>query len=437
MKRILSDYAYSDGPKSGCWWDDTIDISANPSLTGDHSTDVAIIGAGFTGLSAALHLAEAGVDVTVLDARHVGWGASGRNGGFCCLGGGRLEDSALDARFGKDGRLEWHATQREAVDLVRSLLDRLGIDADTHSDGETMLAHKPKHQRALDEYATHIEENYGVSAAVHSQEELSDLGMNGPFFGGITHPIGFALNPRKYVAGLASAAQAAGARIFDNSPVINVENGVLTTPQGRVATKNVIVATNAYSSENVPNWLAGRYMPVQSTVLVTRPLTGDELQEAGWTSLQACYDSRNLLHYFRLMPDNRMLFGMRGAVFSSSAADAKAQEKAHQDFEKMFPAWAHVERPHAWSGFVSLARNGLPFAGEVPGQPGMFAGLCYHGNGVAMGSYTGQILAKLVLGEKPKLYPKGMQTPLKRFPFGGARRAVLPVAYAGFALSDM
>ena len=149
------------------------------------------------------------------------------------------------------------------------------------------------------------------------------------------------------------------------------------------------------------------------------------------------FDTRNLLHYFRLMPDGRFLFGMRGGLRSSPDAEACARQKVHHDFKAMFPAWAQVEVTHAWSGMVCLARNLLPYVGPVPDQPGVFAGLCYHGNGVAMGSFSGACLADLILHQHAQNLPKTMQQPLGRFPFGQARRLLLPPVYAGYMVADI
>ncbi|WP_281955217.1 NAD(P)/FAD-dependent oxidoreductase, partial [Pseudophaeobacter arcticus] len=142
MTRIYPDFAYGDGPRAGCWWDETCAAPDRPELTGDHRCDVAIIGGGFTGISAALHLAQAGVSATVLESRFVGWGASGRNGGFCCLGGGMLEDAALDKAFGRRGRADWRSAEVAAVKLVEDLIARFGMDVDRHSNGETMFVHR-------------------------------------------------------------------------------------------------------------------------------------------------------------------------------------------------------------------------------------------------------------------------------------------------------
>ena len=442
MKRIFPNYAYSAAPRVGCWWDKTCDIPDRPALQGEHSCDVAIVGGGFTGISAALHLAEAGVEVSVLENNYVGFGASGRNGGFCCLGGGRLSDSKLDQQVGREGRLEWRGAELAAIALVEELTTRLGIDVDRHSDGETELAHRPKDFARMQEDVAHYAENYGVEARLIQQGDLEAEGMNAGFYGAISTPVGFALNPRKYITGLAAAAEEAGAKIFHHSGVTRVaktsKGYVLSTPTGKVIARRLIIATNGYSSEDVPDWLAGRYMPTQSSIIVTRPLTQSELGTQGWTSGQMAYDSRHLLHYFRLMPDNRMLFGVRGGLIASEGADQRAIRRARADFDQMFPTWKDVETPHSWSGMVCIARNEMPFVGEVPEHPGMFASLCYHGNGVAMASYSGALLADLVQDKVPdKVYPRIVQRPLGKFELGRYRRAVMPFAYAGFALADL
>jgi len=199
-----------------------------------------------------------------------------------------------------------------------------------------------------------------------------------------------------------------------------------------------LIATNGYSSEDMPDWLAARYLPTQSAVLVTRPLSEGELAAQGWTSDQMAYDTRNLLHYFRLMPDRRFLFGMRGGLMSSAWSERQVHERVRGDFEAMFPAWKEVPSPNHWSGMVCLSRNRVPYVGPVPERPGMFAGLAYHGNGVAMGSYSGRWLADLVLGRDPEvIYPTPMHEPMGRFPLGRARRVLLPPLYAALRVLDI
>ncbi|WP_296763302.1 FAD-binding oxidoreductase [Sediminimonas sp.] len=444
MKRIFPAHAYGPAPIEGCYWAATVPDAAlrRSRAEGTLAADVAIVGGGFTGLSAALHLAEAGADVLLLEAAHPGWGASGRNGGFCCLGGAKLGDDALRRRHGEDARREWRRAEADAVALAGDLIARHAIAADTHSQGETIVAHTARHMRHLRAEAPRVARDYGVTPDVLERADLPAHGMAGPFHGALTIPVGFGLNPRKYLAGLLAAAEAAGARVHGQSPVTDVTaqaGGIrLTTPDARITAKRLIVATNGYSSEDVPGWMAGRYLPAQSNVLVTRPLSEAERDAAGWTSRQMAYDTRQLLHYFRLMPDNRFLFGMRGGLVSGPRADARMARAARRHFETMFPAWAHVETPHDWSGMVCFTAGAVPYCGPVPGLPGAFAGFAYHGNGVAMGTYAGALLADLALDRPPRLpYPQVMRAAPRRFPPGRLRRALLWPAYGAAALADL
>jgi glycine/D-amino acid oxidase-like deaminating enzyme len=441
MKRIFPAHTYGTGPRSDCWWDETCEIAAFPEHHGEIGVDVAIVGAGFTGLSAALEICKAGLSVAVLEAEAVGWGASGRNGGFCCLGGGLVTDGALDRLVGRKERLLYRAAEAAAVDFVKDLLDTHDIDADTHSRGETVLAHRRRDMDTLKQQGARIRENYGVDAVLHCREDLVSAGLQGPFFGGMTIPVGFALNPRKLLAGLVKAAVSAGVQMFETTPVLHHgkrKNGhVLEMPNGKVTASNVILATNGYSPEDLDDGLRGTFMPGQSSVLVTRPLTRAELEAQGWTSDQMCYDTRNLLHYFRLMPDRRFLFGMRGELLGGAAAEIRSRRRLEGHFRRMFPAWNTVEVTHRWSGLVALSRKRLPFAGPTGDDRTLLAALCYHGNGVAMGTYCGKLVTELVLGREPRVYPAAIRLPLRRFPLGTARRLLMPPLYGLLMLKDV
>lgn len=441
MKRIFSDYVYANGPRDGCWWPETCETPKRLAIDGEHQADVAIIGGGFTGVSAALHLALAGVKVVLLEANFVGWGASGRNGGFCCLGGGMAKNATLDAQYGRDARLSFRATERAAIDLVENLINRYGLEVDRHSHGETELAHRPTDMVALRARVLEIEEDYGVAPQIIEKCDLTKEGMVGPFFGGLTTPVGFGLNPLKYLNGIAAEAEAVGVKIFHDSQVLQhktIRQGTkLICENGSVLAEHVILASNGYSSDDLPNWLAGRYMPSQSSVLVTRPLTESEIDLQGWRSAQMSFDTRNLLHYFRLMPDRRFLFGMRGGLLGGPNAEARARTRVRRNFKSMFQEWAHVDTPYEWSGMVCLARHRQPFVGAIPGHAGWWTGMCYHGNGVAMGSFAGKLVAELVQGRQPELCSDAMLRPLPKFPFGRGRRLVMPFVYAGLSYADL
>ncbi len=442
MKRIYEEHGYGDGPVAKCFWDTTI---ARPprglALQGEVRAEIAIIGGGYTGLTAALHLArDAGADVAVLEANGIGWGASGRNGGFACIGGTKASDRVLTRRFGADGLAEWHRAQITSIEHVSDFLDRYSVDADAHSrGGEAVVAHRAKDFDALRVEALELERGYGVKVDVIGPDDLKGEGLAGAgFHGAIRFPLGFALNPLKYVLGLARAAQGAGARVFEGSPVTGVARGAdgyrLTTPGGVLIAKKLIIGTNGYSSEDVPDWMAGRYLPAQSAVLVTRELSDEEIAAQGWSSDLMAYDTRHLLHYFRLMPNRRFLFGLRGGTSAGPAAQAAMKARARADFEAMFPEWAHVETPHHWSGFVCLSRDLTPYAGPIGDWPDAWAGFAYHGNGVALGSYTGKLLAGLATGQGD--VPALLAAPPTRFPFGRFRRALLPMAYSWYGLID-
>jgi glycine/D-amino acid oxidase-like deaminating enzyme len=442
MKRVYELFGYSDGPVEQCYWDTTTARPARSApLAGDVHADIAIIGAGFTGLSAALHLArDAGADVAVIEANGVGWGASGRNGGFASIGGTKARDATLLRRFGKAAMDEWHEVQRETPAIVTEILDHYGIDADTHShDGEVVLAHRPRDFAALRHEASDLARAYGVETKLIGRDELAGNGMGGTeFHGGMRLGLGFALNPLKYVLGLASAARTEGARIYENSPVTGIghENGrhVLQTETGRLIARKLIIATNGYSSDDVPGWMAGRYLPAQSAVLVTRKLTPGEIAAQGWSSMTMAYDTRNLLHYFRLMPNGHFLFGARGGTSASQPAVAERKAGLRADFEAMFPAWSGVDTPHYWSGFVCLTRALTPYIGAIDGAADAWAGFGWHGNGVALGTWAGRCLARIATGQGG--VPALMAPRPGRIPFGRARRHILPLAYRWYDWSD-
>ncbi|MFD1342746.1 NAD(P)/FAD-dependent oxidoreductase [Litorisediminicola beolgyonensis] len=437
MRRIYESAAY--GPEPGCYWAETVSAPDWPRLRGSERADVAVIGGGFTGLNAALDLAASGARVALLEAETPGWGASGRNGGFCCLGGAKAPEALLRRRFGAEGLAEWHATQIASIDTVAGRLAEHGIDADTHSEGETCLAHTPRAMARLRAEAEEAAQAYGTEPRLTERDALRQEGLGGTFHGALTLPIGFALNPRKYHHGLARAAMEAGVACFSESPVTGlVRDGAhwrLTTPEGEIRADQVVIATNGYSSEDLPDWLRARTLPVQSSIIVTRPLTPEEQQRQGWTSAQMSYDSRRLLHYFRKLPNGRFLFGMRGGLSARPASVARLRARIRRDFHAMFPEWRDVEITHDWSGLICLMANLTPYVGPVPGHPGLHASLGYHGNGVAMSSHSGRLLAAQMTTGAP--VPAVLSAPPRRFPLGRFRRWLLAPAYAAAETLDL
>lgn len=436
MKRIYEDAAYAES--TGRYWAETGGGHWR-RLDQDLHVDTAVIGGGFTGLNAALTLAQGGNKTAVFEAMPAGWGASGRNGGFCCLGGTKLSNAAIKKRYGAQAAATWFETQKNAVTHVRDLLDVNKIDADTHSNGETQVAHSARAWRALQAEARDVQEDYGLDPQLIQKADLATQGLGGPWFGAMTTPLGFGLNPQKYHDGLAKLAQNAGADLYGQSEITGLQAAGsgwrLTAQQRTIHANRVILATNGYSAENLPDWLRARYLPVQSSVIVTRVLTQSEQRAAGWWSSQMAYDSRKLLHYFRLLPDGRFLFGMRGGLSASARSQAGIARKIRSDFARMFPAWQNIEITHHWSGLVCLMPDLMPFVGPVPDHPGLFAAMGFHGNGVAMGSHSGHLLAHHLLRNAD--LPEVMRRPPGRFPFGRYRRALLAPAYLAAEVFDL
>ncbi|TVQ29097.1 MAG: FAD-binding oxidoreductase [Geminicoccaceae bacterium] len=437
----LDAHAYDTSQPSGSFWHAADGIEA-PGLVGATTADVAIIGGGVVGLNAALRLVEsAGVDVVLLEAGEIGWGASGRNGGFCSDGATKLAPRAMRRRFGAVEAQRFFDLQLGAIDHVAHLLERLGIDAGPKKgEGEMLLAHRPLAHTDLASECQAIEAAYGRKVTLFDTDGLSGFGMAGPqFHSGVLIPIGFALDPGRYVRALARAVLSQGARLCARSRVVAIDQAGagfrLRTKGGEVTAKRLIVATNAYTDEALVPALRGRLLPAFSNVLVTRPLTDAELADQGWTSSCMAFDSRELLHYFRLLPDRRFLFGGRGGVDGGPGGQAQAQARLRRDFHVLFPAWREVEVRHLWSGLVCLTRDLLPFVGQLDAPKGAWTALGWHGNGVAMGSKAGELVADLALGSlRLADLPAPLTQKLRRFPL--PRSLLLRAAYAWFDYRD-
>ena len=431
----------------GSYWEESVGpVVPDPELETPKgealAVDVAIVGAGYTGLNAALRAAELGASVAVLERHQAGYGASGRNGGFCCIGGSKRSPEDLVATYGEHEAQRFVALQVDAITHVARLLDKHVISADQTGSGELVLAHKPSALKALRSESAFVNARFGLGSQMLTPSDLAAQGLSASgVHGGMFTPHGFGLNPLKYVRGLARALREADQSIFGNSPVLDIVPDAgrwrVETPKGRLLARRVILAGNGYLNEDLLPWLEGRLLPVLSNVMVTRVLTQEERLSQGWTSPVMSSDSRTLLHYFRLLPDGRMLFGMRGGIFGSVREATRLRQLIRSDFETLFPALAHVETTHYWSGRVCLALDLNPYVGGVPGYPGVFAALAYHGNGVAMGSKAGALAAELALDETPPWQvPQVLRGPLRSFPLAPLRRHYLQAAYWWYGVKD-
>jgi glycine/D-amino acid oxidase-like deaminating enzyme len=240
------------------------------------------------------------------------------------------------------------------------------------------------------------------------------------------------------VHGLADAAMKHGAVVHPSTPVTRWDREgprhVLVTPGGTVRCAKLIVAAGAYQPEALSPELTGRVLPVQSNIIVTRPLSEAEKQAQGWTSTAVAFDSLELLHYFRLLPDNRFLFGGRGGLSASPASAAAFRARLTRDLHRRFPAWRDVAITHFWSGLVDLAADLLPHCAAL--DETTFHACAYHGNGVALGTEMGAQLALLVTEGRAPALPGFMRQPPPRFVLPALRKAYLAGALSFYALKD-
>ncbi|MCC9623075.1 FAD-dependent oxidoreductase [Thalassospira sp. MA62] len=445
LKRIYQPAAYdTDTLPNSYWVESASPLPACEDLK-DHSeikTEVAVIGGGYCGLSAALELAKNGVDVAVFDAGRSGWGASGRNGGFCCLGGSGKGLGELAKKFGDDEARKFARHQRAAIDLVDQRLSDWNVDVDRHSDGEVVLAHKENRIKDLREEAEELAHFTDIQTDLLDRDALIERGLGtNDTFGGLHVKLGFGLNPMKYVSALHNACIQAGVRIYQQAKIDRFEDTgdgyVLHRGSSKISARKIVIATNGYSAENLPNWFGGKLMPVFSGVLVTRPMSDDELADQGWTSDLMAYDTRILLHYFRKLPDNRFMFGGRGGITATPKAFAEGKHDLLTNFHRMFPAWRDIELTHHWNGLACLSQSWRPYIGRVPGHRDVWTALAWHGNGVALASHGGKLVAERMLGTKNNEELGAiLTTPMDKFPLPMLRRVARSVAYRYYGLRD-
>ncbi|TWE10258.1 NAD(P)/FAD-dependent oxidoreductase [Rudaeicoccus suwonensis] len=385
------------------WQDTTAPPGDFRKIPVPENVDVAIVGAGLTGLSAALELARGGATVAVLEAHHVGWGASNRNAGMATTGLAIGFGQAVK-RYGRDRAVEYYLEYDKAISTVESLVHEHSIDCDFTRSGKLSLALTPRDVAAM----------RTTQRAIASIGALPDLMVLGPdevgkeigshyYHGGMVDPLGAGLHVGKFVSGLAVAAVAAGATICEDSPVVSLSREgarhVVQTTRGVVSAKEVLIATSGYTSALTP-WLQRRVIPVGSFVICTEPL-GDALAADVLPHRRMASDAKMLTYYFRLTPDNRLLFGGRARfALSSPDSDQRSAQILRSAMVEIFPQLGDRRIDYTWGGLVDISMDQMVHVGE---HSGVHYSLGYSGHGVQMATHSGQQIARKLLGLRADL----------------------------------
>ena len=419
------------------------------ALEGQQSCDVAVIGGGYTGLSAALHLArDYSVDVRVLEAGHIGWGASGRNGGFCTVGGTKLTYKYQIKKFGLQETRNYYQSQIDAIELVRSLGQDEDIDYLLQGDCEYTVADSDKHFHSLRDQADVEKNQLGLDVRKHSQAEFAELGYDSPHqHGAVSIRPSFGLHPLKFAQGLGRAAERHGAQLHQHSEVLSWEKDgddhVLTTAGGVLRAKRVILAGNGFMPEHLHSGIYGRAVPVQSVIVVTRPLTDDELAAQGWSTECPCVNSANLYFYYRILSDKRLMLGGRGNHIGDPAGADSTGVYQQACIAERWPHFRDVEFTHQWRGLVCFTQLFRPSIGRMPDDKSIYFSFGYHGTGVNTAPWAGRELAKWLAGKEsgrsivPEHLPAIVRGRTPRVPLAFLRRQYVRAGLAIYKMRDV
>ena len=387
-------------------------IADYPRLQGAERADVCVIGGGFTGLSAALNLAEQGFDVVLLEAERIGWGASGRNGGL--IGSGQRKDALdLEEELGYERSREFWAFAEEAKADIRERVSRHNIDCDLQY-GQIEGVHKKSYLGFPAEYADALADRYDYPhARALSREEVREMVATDTFLEGLHDTQAMSIHPLNYALGLARAAREAGVRIFENSRVTGYtrsDPATVSTDSGHVDASFVVLGCNGYLGKLEPR-VAGRIMPINNYLVATEPL-GEDGAKALIADRNCVHDTRFVVNFFRTSADHRLLFGGGENYRAGFPNDIAAFVRPHM--LELFPQLAETRIDYAWGGTLSVTVKRMPHLGRL--EPNLFFAHGYSGHGVSIANFSGRIIAEAIAGTAGRF---DVMASVKTLPFPG------------------
>ncbi len=381
------------------YWLDTAPqgFAERSRTTVEGRADVTVVGGGLTGVVAALHLARGGANVHLFEQHTIGFGASGRNGGMATTGMSIGIRDAVD-KMGFDKAASLYRRYGEAVDLIEKLVADEGLDCNFARPGKLVLAAKPAHVQGFEKTAELLTTRLGSDLQLIPKAELrTEIGSDA-FHGGMVDSKSASLHVGKYIRGLGEAAERAGVTIHEQAPVLKLTKQTsgheLETPRGRIQADQVLVATGAYTRRPF-RWQQVRIAPVGSFIIATEPLDAAMVDDL-LPNRRVASDSKNLLNYFRITPDNRLLFGGRARfAMSNPQSDEKSGKLLRDAMVRIFPQLSDARIDYCWGGLVDMTLDRMVKAGQ---HDGVYYSMGYAGHGVQMATYMGRQMAEYMSG---------------------------------------
>jgi glycine/D-amino acid oxidase-like deaminating enzyme len=422
------------------YWIETVTTPPSQSARDlPDSIDVAVVGAGFCGLSAARTLAKRGMKVAVFEAETFGWGASSRNGGMV-LSGMKLPVPTLIKRYGREAVRKMYAASLDSIDCVEQIVREENIDCNFSRCGHLEVACKQAHFDGYEESAAFVKREFNHELRIIPKSELRGEIGSDIYFGGMVDETSAGVNPARYVAGLAHAAQRAGACLYDRTRVtsveleksINARRFRVKASKGTLTAREVILASGAYTTEATPA-LRKKIIPIGSFIIATEILPADLARELSPRN-RMIYDSKHFLYYYRLTPDNRMLFGGRAAFFPETENTVRqSAEILRRGMTGVYPQLRDARVEFVWGGTLDFTLDVMPHAGKIDG---MYFAAGFAGHGVAAATWFGMKLAGLICGDSNDIPFDGI--PFRGAPLGlrSGNAWALPLAGAWYKILD-